>query len=82
LKGGANRFGIVTRYEVQAIHTGHASDKQFFGGLILVRGRRNNVQHDAHNSDFVAQYPNSSSEALINATQKYVSTVNDPKACT
>jgi FAD/FMN-containing dehydrogenase len=37
LKGGANRFGIVTRYRVRAIHTGTNDDKNFFGGLILVR---------------------------------------------
>ncbi|KAH9476278.1 putative FAD-linked oxidoreductase [Psilocybe cubensis] len=60
LKGGANRFGIVTRYEVQAIHTGTNDDKNWFGGLIL--------------------YPNSSAEALINATHRYVTTVNDPRA--
>ncbi|KAF8960802.1 hypothetical protein BDZ97DRAFT_1921875 [Flammula alnicola] len=60
LKGGANRFGIVTRYQVQAIHTGTNDDKNFFGGLIL--------------------YPNSSAEALVNATAKYVSTVNDTNA--
>ncbi|KDR73986.1 hypothetical protein GALMADRAFT_269502 [Galerina marginata CBS 339.88] len=35
LKGGANRFGIVTRYEVQAIHTGTNADKNWFGGLII-----------------------------------------------
>ncbi|KAK7435351.1 hypothetical protein VKT23_019702 [Stygiomarasmius scandens] len=34
LKGGANRFGIVTRYEVQAIHTGTSNDKTWFGGSI------------------------------------------------
>ncbi|KAF9481751.1 FAD-binding domain-containing protein [Pholiota conissans] len=60
LKGGANRFGIVTRYQVKAIHIGTEDDKNFFGGVIL--------------------YPNSSAEALINATAKYVSTVNDTKA--
>ncbi|KAF9524908.1 hypothetical protein CPB83DRAFT_860445 [Crepidotus variabilis] len=60
LKGGANRFGIVTRYEVQAIHTGRISDKNWFGGLIM--------------------YPNSSADALIQAVEKYVRTVNDPKA--
>jgi len=37
LKGGANRFGIVTRYQVDAIHTGTNDDKNFFGGVILVR---------------------------------------------
>ena len=37
LKGGANRFGIVTRYEVHAVHTGTKDDKNWFGGLISVR---------------------------------------------
>lgn len=37
LKGGANRFGIVTRYQVDAIHIGTNDDKNFFGGIILVR---------------------------------------------
>ncbi|KAF8800052.1 FAD-binding domain-containing protein [Phlegmacium glaucopus] len=60
LKGGANRFGIVTRYEVEAIHTGTNLDKNWFGGII--------------------SYPNSSAEALIHATEKYVRTVSDPKA--
>ncbi|KAF8154432.1 hypothetical protein B0H34DRAFT_660706 [Crassisporium funariophilum] len=59
LKGGANRFGIVTRYEVDAIHTGTSNDRNFFGGLIM--------------------YPNSSAEALLTATEKYVRNVNDPK---
>lgn len=36
LKGGANRFGIVTRYEVTAVHTGMPGEKQWFGGLIVV----------------------------------------------
>lgn len=36
LKGGANRFGIVTRYEVQAVHTGQAEDKRWWGGELLV----------------------------------------------
>ncbi|KAJ7628455.1 hypothetical protein FB45DRAFT_918330 [Roridomyces roridus] len=35
LKGGGNRFGIVTRYELQAIHTGTEEDSEWFGGLIL-----------------------------------------------
>ncbi|KAG7095012.1 hypothetical protein E1B28_005807 [Marasmius oreades] len=34
LKGGANRFGVVTRYEVTAIHTGRRQDKWWFGGMI------------------------------------------------
>lgn len=36
LKGGANRFGIVTRYEVEAVHTGTNEDKTWFGGTIYV----------------------------------------------
>lgn len=36
LKGGANRFGIVTRYEVEAVHTGTKDDKTWFGGAISV----------------------------------------------
>ncbi|TFK23883.1 FAD-binding domain-containing protein [Coprinopsis marcescibilis] len=35
LKGGANRFGIVTRYEVSAIHVGTNEDKYFWGGSIV-----------------------------------------------
>ncbi|TFK35115.1 hypothetical protein BDQ12DRAFT_688542 [Crucibulum laeve] len=34
LKGGANRFGIVTRYEVQAIHAS-SLNADWFGGLVL-----------------------------------------------
>jgi hypothetical protein len=36
LKGGANRFGIVTRYEVEAVHTGTKDDERWFGGTISV----------------------------------------------
>ncbi|KAJ7052918.1 hypothetical protein C8F01DRAFT_1331641 [Mycena amicta] len=35
LKGGANRFGIVTRYEVRAVHVGTAEETPFFGGPIF-----------------------------------------------
>ncbi|KAJ7506027.1 hypothetical protein B0H11DRAFT_2272290 [Mycena galericulata] len=34
LKGGANRFGIVTRYEVYAFHSGTATNKSWTGGSI------------------------------------------------
>jgi hypothetical protein len=37
LKGGANRFGIVTRYELYAAHTGTKDDKEWYGGVITVR---------------------------------------------
>jgi hypothetical protein len=36
LKGGGNRFGIVTRYELIAVHTGTKDDKAFLGGLVPV----------------------------------------------
>lgn len=37
LKGGANRFGIVTRFEVRAVHTGTVDDETWYGGLVTVR---------------------------------------------
>ncbi|KAF9461947.1 hypothetical protein BDZ94DRAFT_770917 [Collybia nuda] len=38
LKGGANRFGIVTRYELYPFHSGKQSDKTWFGGTITYPG--------------------------------------------
>jgi FAD/FMN-containing dehydrogenase len=35
LKGGGNRFGIVTRYELEAIQTGTNDTKAWFGGTIM-----------------------------------------------
>lgn len=37
LKGCTNRCGIVTRYKLAVVHTGINSDKNYFGGSILVR---------------------------------------------
>jgi len=59
LKGGGNRFGIVTRYELSPVHTGTKDDKTWFGGMMIF---------------------NSSAEALLNATARYVREVDDPKA--
>ena len=36
LKGGANRFGIVTRYELFPVRTGTKEQKNWFGGSIVV----------------------------------------------
>lgn len=36
LKGGGSRFGVVTRYEVNAIYTGTALDKTWYGGSVVV----------------------------------------------
>ncbi|KAJ7032358.1 FAD-binding domain-containing protein [Mycena alexandri] len=38
LKGGANRFGIVTRYKLNAIHTGTKDNKNWFSGIIVYPG--------------------------------------------
>ncbi|KAJ7055738.1 FAD-binding domain-containing protein [Mycena amicta] len=38
LKGGGNRFGIVTRYELYAADTGTKDDKRWFGGKITYPG--------------------------------------------
>ncbi|KAF7292945.1 FAD-binding protein [Mycena indigotica] len=35
LKGGGNRFGIATRYELYPVHTGTQENKTYFGGTIL-----------------------------------------------
>ncbi|KAJ3779911.1 hypothetical protein GGU11DRAFT_662257, partial [Lentinula aff. detonsa] len=35
LKCGGNRFGIVTKYVVKAVHTGLEQDKRWFGGLLV-----------------------------------------------
>ncbi|KAF7326107.1 FAD-binding protein [Mycena kentingensis (nom. inval.)] len=35
LKGGGNRFGIVTKYVVRAVRVGRRTDKPFFGGMII-----------------------------------------------
>ncbi|KAJ7057017.1 hypothetical protein C8F01DRAFT_340750 [Mycena amicta] len=35
LKGGGNRLGIATRYELYPVHTGTQEDKAYFGGTIL-----------------------------------------------
>ncbi|KAJ7672612.1 FAD-binding domain-containing protein [Mycena polygramma] len=59
LKGGGNRFGIVTRYELFPVHTGTKDNETWFGGMIIY---------------------NSSAEALVKATARYVREVNDPKA--
>lgn len=36
LKGGGSRFGIVTRFEVEPIRVGRSTDKNWYGGIILV----------------------------------------------
>ena len=69
LKGGGSRFGIVTKFEVDAIHTGTALDKTWYGGIVQV-----------YNSFFsgsfaflilaIVQYSSSSALALVQATDK------------
>ncbi|KAJ7912990.1 hypothetical protein B0H13DRAFT_2471940 [Mycena leptocephala] len=38
LRGGANRFGIVTRYTLYPAHTGTKDRKNWFGGIIVYPG--------------------------------------------
>ncbi|KAJ4481090.1 FAD-binding domain-containing protein [Lentinula aciculospora] len=35
LKGGGNRFGIVTQYVVKAVHVGREQDKIYWGGIFV-----------------------------------------------
>ncbi|KAK7019842.1 FAD-binding protein [Favolaschia claudopus] len=69
LKGGGDRFGIVTRYELYPVHTGTKDEKNWFGGMLLA-GKYQPI---------VIQF-NSSAEALLNATARYVREIDDPKA--
>lgn len=78
LKGGANRFGIVTRYKVHAIQVGTSTDLEWFGGLITVCFFLS-MLHTRLTHHF-RQYDNSSSEALLTATANYVHNTNDPKS--
>lgn len=52
LKGGGSRFGIVTRFEVEPIRVGRRSDKNWYGGVILVSQPfiiyRRELQFSAH----------------------------------
>ncbi|KXN81968.1 Bifunctional solanapyrone synthase [Leucoagaricus sp. SymC.cos] len=36
LKGGGSRFGIVTRFEVEPVRLGRSTDKNWYGGIVLV----------------------------------------------
>ncbi|KAF7297488.1 FAD-binding domain-containing protein [Mycena indigotica] len=38
LKGGANRFGIATKYTVRAVNVGTKQDTPFFGGVTIFDG--------------------------------------------
>ncbi|KAF5387249.1 hypothetical protein D9757_006852 [Collybiopsis confluens] len=56
LKGGGNRFGIVTRYEVKAIHIGRAEDKNWYGGFLVypnssAEAALNAIAHIANTND-------------------------------
>lgn len=79
-QGGANRFGIVTRYEVKAIHVGTNDEKMMVGGSVIVRicrASRPKFQQVTYNR----QYDNSTTEALLRATANYVNNVEDPNSC-
>lgn len=80
LKGGTNRFGIVTRYVVDAIPTGTKEDKRWFGGEIIV-----SVPHLPYpklyiDSSQIWQYDNSTVDAVLTALSHYALNIKDPKA--
>ncbi|KAF9441904.1 FAD-binding domain-containing protein [Macrolepiota fuliginosa MF-IS2] len=92
LKGGGNRFGIVTRFEVEPIRVGRSTDKNWYGGVILVS--QSIILHErglqsvliastplSNKSSLISlQYPESSVEALIRATHTFIETNTDPRA--
>lgn len=78
LKGGANRFGIVTRYKVSAIEVGTNTDLNFFGGIIEVSINLSIIKSVRLNLSL--QYDNSSTEAVLTATANYVLDNTDPDA--
>ncbi|TCD60829.1 hypothetical protein EIP91_009432 [Steccherinum ochraceum] len=85
LKGGANRFGIVTRFEVRAVHTGTADDKSWFGGLITYPPSSHGAllsatAHFAHNSTdpnavLLSSYNNVANSIVGNAYMFYNGTI-------
>ncbi|KAF7327194.1 FAD-binding protein [Mycena kentingensis (nom. inval.)] len=46
-KGGANRFGIATRYVVESVHTGTKAEKNWFGGTLVLSGMYNEIVNNA-----------------------------------
>jgi len=68
LKGGGSRFGIVTRYEVQAIHVGTAADKTWYGGIILYLNSSSEAVVDAIDN-FIYSNTDSNAIALITISQ-------------
>lgn len=76
LKGGANRFGIVTRYELDAVHTGTNEDKTWFGGSVFVSEC---IPIRGILATAFWQWDSSNAELLLNATAHYVRDTKDPK---
>ncbi|KAF5366893.1 hypothetical protein D9757_011387 [Collybiopsis confluens] len=91
LKGGGNRFGIVTSYEVQAVHTGRESDKHFWGGIVLypnssIEALLPAIAHFAHSTsdtkavlatDFIASWTNSSNPEITVQFEMYYNGTSD-----
>lgn len=70
----------MTRYELEAIHTGTAEDLNWYGGLITVCC----IQRLKNKADLniCSQFDNSSALQLVDAIAHYVRDIKDPKACT
>ncbi|KAL0565081.1 hypothetical protein V5O48_016952 [Marasmius crinis-equi] len=71
LKGGANRLGIVTRYEVTAVHTGGRQDKRWFGGIIMT---------DCFTAGLDGQYPETALQDVLHAVAQHIRESKDPNA--
>ncbi|KAF7311200.1 FAD-binding protein [Mycena kentingensis (nom. inval.)] len=76
VKGGANRFGIATRYVVESVQTGIRADKNWFGGMVVVSGKSCKVGV----WDDTLQLPGIYNDIVNDAMAKFVRENTDPKA--
>ncbi|KAJ7073927.1 FAD-binding domain-containing protein [Mycena amicta] len=62
IKGGANRFGIATRYVLVPVSTGTAADKNWYGGMMIFPGSDSAIISNA-TAKFVRE--NTDSKAIL-----------------
>ncbi|KAJ3839406.1 FAD-binding domain-containing protein [Lentinula raphanica] len=85
LKGGGNRFGIVTKYVVKAVHVGREEDKIYWGGIFVYPNSSSEallpaIAHFAHDTndtnavlatDFIASWGSGGVEPTIQLEMFY-----------
>ncbi|KAJ4499338.1 hypothetical protein C8R41DRAFT_900452 [Lentinula lateritia] len=85
LKGGGNRFGIVTQYIVKAVHVGREQDKIYWGGIFVYPNSSAEallpaIAHFAHDTndtnavlatDFIASWSTTGVEPVIQLEMFY-----------